>query len=78
MPQATRSTVPNRLVSTGMVKPLDVLEQHRRPLLGQEPGVDLGDLEHGRDRACTRTRRPRGSRWAMNSRSESKLGISTA
>ena len=50
MPQATRSTVPNRLVSTGMPAALDVLEQHRGPVLGEQAGVDLGDLEHGRDR----------------------------
>ena len=29
---------------------LDVLEQHGGALVGEQPGVDLGDLEHRRDR----------------------------
>ena len=51
MPQATRSTVPNRLTSTG-IKPFDVLEQHRGAVLGEQAGLDLRDLEDRRDRGA--------------------------
>ena len=48
MPQATRSTVPNRLVSTGIEEPSTFSNSTAGTLVGEQAGVDLGDLEHGR------------------------------
>ena len=42
----------HRHVVAPAVRPDDVLEQHRRPALGQEAGLDLGHLEMGADRRC--------------------------
>jgi len=39
----------HRNVRARAVGPHDVLEQHRRALFGQKPGLDLGHLEIGRD-----------------------------
>ena len=37
-------------IETPAVLPHHVLEEHRRPLVGDEPGLDLGHLQVGRDR----------------------------
>jgi hypothetical protein len=50
MPQATRSTVPNRLTSTGMSKPVTVSNSTAGPCSASRPGLDLGHLQHRRDR----------------------------
>ena len=55
MPQATRSTVPNRLTSTGIALRapsawIAFSNSTAGPRFGQQPGLDLGHLQHGRDR----------------------------
>ena len=60
-----RRSVPNWLISSGMLGALDVLEQERRPAALDDAVDDLGDLEVGVDLGarCGRARpRARGAR----------------
>ena len=72
MPQATRSTVPNRLVSTGIEKPSTFSNSTAGPLSASSRVWISVISSTGETGSRTRTRAPRASRWAMNSRRESK------
>ncbi len=68
MPQATRSTVPNRLVSTGMVLPATFSNSTAGPRSASSLVWISVISSRGETSAPTRTRRPAFSSRSMKSR----------